>query len=911
MTEFLSKDHPILEKGMMEFRPFGVDEQGQKIRDASGVTVSANVEYLEDVVGRAKGPEAAASAVEELVRLLNARIRDPAYHVTPEFLKNQWNSYSYEFVMFLGEFCKMLSGDHEKFQFNLGKEKLISPIIQTLARPFSVSQTFKIIPYFGEKYAKGTLFFDVMAVTDTHAVIRMRLSDTTRRQFGPYLKSCAWMICQSAKACMAAIPDRVHDMKASATIADHKCIAEGDEYCEWEYTWSPEETPRFLWPMAGMLLAGSGAFAYLRVWHPAMTFMETLIVALIPAAALWLVWTRRNLLKEVEEQKQIVQEQLRSVEAKHEELRTAYLEQEQTTVELRRKVNQLTTLHRAAFIISSTLDRETLLQTALQAILYDLHYDRAMISFYDRARQVLHGARVLGVSDEIASFAHTIEVPLTDPDSVEGMVVLQGIPLLMKDVREMLDRLHPLNRQLATVTKAKSVISVPLKVKHRVIGALTVDRIQEGSLTQDDLDLMVTVASQIAVALDNADAYRQIEALNIGLEAKVRERTAELERLNRDLEAANEQLKQVDRLKSLFLSHVSHELRTPLTSIKGLVENMLNRLAGPLVEKQEMYLARVKVNADRLIRMIVDLLDLSRIESGKIELSPAEVALPKLAADVVEQLRPLAHAKGQRLELHRPQSELSVWADLDKVSQILTNLVDNAIKYTPEGGLVTVRVAQDGPFFAKVSVTDTGEGIAPDALPKLFDPFFQASRAREVGRKGLGLGLSIVKNLVELHGGTIAVQSEAGKGSTFHFTLPVRRALEKKRTGIPAGSKRLLVVDDDPDIRQLLLDRLESYGYVVETAVDGGEALEALRRRPFDGMLLDIRMPEMGGLEVLRYVRESRSTMPVVMVTASEARERAIQALSEGAQDFLLKPFDAAHLHEVVERWFGPASEAQ
>ena len=139
MADLLSKDHRITEKGMMEFRPFGVDAQGNKIRDASGVTVVANVECLEEFVAEARGREAGQKAVADLCRLLNERINDQAYHVTPQFLRQVWNSYSYEFVCFLGEFCSEISGD-QRFQFHVGEKKLISPIIQTLGRPFSVSQ---------------------------------------------------------------------------------------------------------------------------------------------------------------------------------------------------------------------------------------------------------------------------------------------------------------------------------------------------------------------------------------------------------------------------------------------------------------------------------------------------------------------------------------------------------------------------------------------------------------------------------------------------------------------------------------------------------------------------------------------------------------------------------------------------
>ena len=175
---------------------------------------------------------------------------------------------------------------------------------------------------------------------------------------------------------------------------------------------------------------------------------------------------------------------------------------------------------------------------------------------------------------------------------------------------------------------------------------MVVDRVQGHALTQDDMNLLVTAGNQIAIALDNADAYAQIEQLNVGLEVKVRERTAELEKLNRKLETANEQLQEIDRLKSQFLSHCSHELRTPLTLIKGFVENLIQVFAGPLAEKQQTVLTRVNANVDRLTRMIADLLDLSRIEAGTIQLRWKDVDLLKLGADVVDQLQLLAQSKG-------------------------------------------------------------------------------------------------------------------------------------------------------------------------------------------------------------------------------------------------------------------------
>jgi signal transduction histidine kinase len=240
----------------------------------------------------------------------------------------------------------------------------------------------------------------------------------------------------------------------------------------------------------------------------------------------------------------------------------------------------------------------------------------------------------------------------------------------------------------------------------------------------------------------------------------------------RKLEAAHEQLKEVDRLKSMFLSHVSHELKTPLTSIKGFVDNMLDGLTGEVQGKQQDYLRRIRANTDRLARMITNLLDLSRIESGTHRLDRMQVRAFELAEEVMEQFRPIAACKQMTLELVCPDPTIQVLADPDKFVQVLINLVDNAIKYTSAGGKVTVAITRRDPERVMMTVTDTGEGIPAEAMAKLFEPFYQASRQPGSHAKGLGLGLSIVKTLVELHGGTVSVTSEVGSGSEFRILMP-------------------------------------------------------------------------------------------------------------------------------------------
>lgn len=772
MTELLSKDHSILEKGMMGFRPFGVDTDGRNIRDASGITVRANAEYLQEAVKREKGEDAGRGAVEELARLLNERIPDKAYHVTPKFLLDTWNSYSYEFVMFLAEFCTILSGDPQ-FQYHMGQEKLVSPIMQTLGRPFGVQQIYKMIPHFGQKYAKGSFYFESETITDHSAVLRMKFNEHVYRQFDPYRKACAYNICQSSKAGLGAFPYLICGLKP-ATIVDRTCIVEGDEYCEWEFTWVPKEPRALTGGVAGIITSGA-ALALLRVNYPAMSWLEAIIFSAFAGAAIWFANATRVLRNNLDAKDRIIHEQVAFGDTRHEELREAYLVQQQAAVDLKRRIGQLTLLYETGMIVNSTLDRETLIDTALSTIKHNLQFDRVLLSFYDQDKKVSHDARLIGVPNEIAAFARSLNTSVTESSSIEGQLLLEGTPILIKDIRNVWDRLHPLSQQLASLTHAQSFIAVPLKIKNRVIGSLTVDRLQDNALNEEDLNVLVTVANQLAIALEHAAAYRQIEEMNIGLEEKVQERTTALAQVNQELQEANRRLQELDLLKSAFVSVASHELRTPMTAIRAYVENMLDGVTGSLTEQQSHYLSRVKFNINRLTRMITDLLDLSRIEAGRVELQLESVPVAELLEDVVESLRSMTDKKSLTLEVLHCSSPPPIRADRDKVVQILTNLIGNAIKFTPSGGTIQVKTKAQESAFMYFSVSDTGCGIQPDELPRVFENFFRGESIQAEVR-GAGLGLAIVKSLVELHGGLIGVESTPGIGSHFFFTIPLHQS---------------------------------------------------------------------------------------------------------------------------------------
>ncbi len=340
--------------------------------------------------------------------------------------------------------------------------------------------------------------------------------------------------------------------------------------------------------------------------------------------------------------------------------------------------------------------------------------------------------------------------------------------MLVNDIADAMDRLHPLHQQVVRRLGTKSFISVPMRVDDRILGSVTVDRTQPHVLTQEDVDVLTTFANHLAIALNNLAAYTEIETLNAELEEKVRVRTAQLE-------SANERLKELDQLKSTFVSVVSHEVRTPMTSIRMYVENMLDGLVGSLNDEQSHSLDRILFSVDRLTRLSTDLLDLSKIESGKVELRCEPLQLASVVDEIADASRHLLAEKCVVLDVSHAEEAVMIFADRDKLVQIFVNLLGNALKFTGSGGTIQILTGVQSDGFVSIRVTDTGCGIGPDEISRVFEKFYRGE-AVPSGARGAGLGLAIVKNLVELHGGTVGVESAVNKGSSFFFTLPMSRA---------------------------------------------------------------------------------------------------------------------------------------
>ncbi|MDP9131701.1 MAG: MASE1 domain-containing protein, partial [Nitrospirota bacterium] len=284
-------------------------------------------------------------------------------------------------------------------------------------------------------------------------------------------------------------------------------------------------------------------------------------------------------------------------------------------------------------------------------------------------------------------------------------------------------------------------------------------------LLQAFMAVIAVTAMTLAVGVsERRRAEEALDQLNQTLERRIQDRTS-------TLQGTVEQLQEFDRLKSAFVSIVSHELRTPLTSIKGFAENLLQGLAGSLNEKQNYYLSRIQHNADRLTRMLNELLDLSKIEAGKMELRPALLSLQDLVADLLEGFQPLTQGKSIMTEVFSMESIPQVRADRDKLYEVFANLLDNAIKFTPSGGCIQISAQVLDDRYVKVGVSDTGCGISEEHLLKIFDKFYRV-QSGSGHAAGAGLGLAIAKGLIELHGGTLAAESVPGKGTQFYFTLP-------------------------------------------------------------------------------------------------------------------------------------------
>jgi signal transduction histidine kinase/DNA-binding response OmpR family regulator len=361
---------------------------------------------------------------------------------------------------------------------------------------------------------------------------------------------------------------------------------------------------------------------------------------------------------------------------------------------------------------------------------------------------------------------------------------------------------------------------------------------------------------------------------------------------------------EADQAKSEFVSNVSHELRTPMTAIKGYTDLLHTGAVGLINDKQERFLGIIKSNADRLTALINDLLDISRVETGRVRFEPRPMQIGDVIADVVNALAREAEAKHQTLTYELVGGLPDLLGDRDRLNQVLTNLVSNAVRYTPKGGEIEVR-AYPVEGAVRVDVRDTGIGIAPDDLAHIFERFYRADHPLVRRASGSGLGLAIVKMFVEMHGGRVWVESEQGVGSTFTIVLPVAVQMEQEARRVPprlmARTRTVLVLDDEPDIANLVKMQLGDGGYRVSVLGSGRSFVAKVKEKQPDLIILDLVLPDADGLQVLRALKEDETTADIPVIVLTIVPDDGT-AWNLGAVDYLTKPVASEDLLRSVEK---------
>jgi PAS domain S-box-containing protein len=552
---------------------------------------------------------------------------------------------------------------------------------------------------------------------------------------------------------------------------------------------------------------------------------------------------------------------------------------------------------RAAFlaevgaVLAGSLDYSTTLKTVANLAVPSIA-DWCAVDILTEERKVERLA-VAHVDPAKIDLARTVRSRYEDPRSPfsAAFVVRTGTPAMVPEISDdmIVAGARGDEERIALVRSLglRSFIIVPLTARGRTLGTLTLATAESGRLyTDDDFRFAQDVAFRAALAVDNARAFNDAQAAN--------------------------------RLKDEFLATLSHELRTPLNAILGYSRLLQSGMLT--ADKRTHALQTVERNATSLTKIVEDILDVSRIISGKIRLNIQPVDFPDVVSNAVETVMPAAEAKQIRVQTILDPRAAPISGDPDRLQQIVWNLVSNAVRFTPKHGVVQVRLERVNSH-VEIVVADTGIGMAPEFLPHIFERFRQADSGTTREHAGLGLGLAIVRHLVELHGGTIhAASGGRDQGSTFRVRLPVmivHRETPLERRVHPAtdlaltytqlpdlGGLCVLAVDDDADARALVCETLETRGARVIAVESAKEALEALERHRPDVVIADLGMAHTDGFELIKQIRQSSDVtvreIPAAVLTAYARAEDRMKALQSGFQMHLAKPVDPAELVVAV-----------
>ncbi len=554
------------------------------------------------------------------------------------------------------------------------------------------------------------------------------------------------------------------------------------------------------------------------------------------------------------------------------------------TGQLTRSVQELQALGEVSQTLSSTLDLEAVLSTIVSRANQLAGTDACSVYEYDEGAEEFHLRATNNVDEEVVAVAR--RTPVRRGQGILGRMAATREPAQIPDIAEPGAYHGPL-RDILLRTGSRALLAIPLLREDHLIGGLTVNKKTPGEFPPAAVDLLKTFASQSAVAIQNARLFREIED-------------------------KSRQLELADRHKSEFLANMSHELRTPLNAIIGYSEMLQEDAADLGAEQFTDDLKKINAAGKHLLELINAVLDLSKIEAGKMELYLESFDVAGLVQDIAAVIQPLAAKNANRLETRCPDGIGTMRADLTKVRQALFNLLSNACKFT-ERGMVSLAVAReelDGQDWMVFGVSDTGIGMTPEQLARLFEVFSQADAATTRRFGGTGLGLALSRRLCRMMGGDVTVESEAGRGSTFTIRLPARVAEAREEPAAPptatdrvwSGVGTVLVIDDEAAVRDLMQRFLTKEGFRVVPAAGGEEGLRLARELRPDAITLDVMMPGMDGWAVLSALKADPDVadIPVVMLTIVDDKNLGYAL---GASDYLTKPIDRERLVTVLKKY--------
>ena len=548
--------------------------------------------------------------------------------------------------------------------------------------------------------------------------------------------------------------------------------------------------------------------------------------------------------------------------------------------ELAQSVEELRALGEVTQAVNSTLELATVLSTIVSKAVQLSDTEAGAIYVLDASTQDFQLRATHGMSEELIAELNRQDIGFGEKTIADAAAHRAPV-----QVADLMDQPPSDIQRILLRAGYRALLVVPLLSADGIIGVLVVRRKAPGEFPKHTVDLLQTFAAQSVLAIQNANLFAQVEEKS------------------RQLEMASQH-------KSQFLANMSHELRTPLNAIIGLTEMMYTNAARFGTEKAAEPLRRVNRAGNHLLGLINQVLDLSKIEAGKLELSPESVNLVPLIDEVVGTARQLAEQNKNRLIVECQDKLGSLNVDAMRLRQILLNLLSNACKFTKQGEVsLRVKKVLDGRNWVEFAVADTGIGMTPEQQGKLFEEFTQAdsSTARRYG--GTGLGLAITRKLARMMGGEVTVTSEPGKGSVFTVRLPgtadsgITSSNEDSR--LPE-SEYILVIDDDATARELISDQLKAEGFSVATAAGGLEGLKLAKELRPIAITLDVMMPDLDGWSVLAALRQDSelAEVPVIMVTIVDEHRRGIAL---GAAGYLTKPIDRERLHQLVRRFRAPA----